>query len=296
MREYAKVAPQFWTGKTGRQIRKMGHEYVTVAMYLMTCQSANMIGLYYLPLALLAHETGLAYEAATRGPGGGQEGATRGPEGPRLGARNVLAALEEIGFCVYDDDSELVWVVEMAKYQIGDALSPKDDTKIKGVANILQLLPFTRLTELFVGRYGRGHRLTEDLLTEGARRGPLGRLLAATWGPAGEVSSEQGEVSSEKNPPSPLSAEDLRQLELERARLIRAIDGLLAAAIFPELDSDLRQHRSGVEASVSLVEVCSWSPAPLCPNDGRFDEFFRIVEESKAWAAEQGSRLHRYAA
>ena len=57
MRDYAKVSPHFWTGTTGKKLRS-SPEAVIVAMYLMTCPHANMLGLYYMPLLYVAHETG----------------------------------------------------------------------------------------------------------------------------------------------------------------------------------------------------------------------------------------------
>ena len=67
MREYAKVAPAFWTGETGRHLRGDANAQ-RVAFYLMTCPSANMIGLYYLPLPVLAHEIGISLQGIFEGP------------------------------------------------------------------------------------------------------------------------------------------------------------------------------------------------------------------------------------
>jgi hypothetical protein len=50
MRDYAKVAPTFWNGETGKKIRELGRDAQVVALYLITCPSSNWIGLYYLPL------------------------------------------------------------------------------------------------------------------------------------------------------------------------------------------------------------------------------------------------------
>lgn len=36
MRDYGKVSPQFWIGKTGKEIREKGHEALIVSMYLLT--------------------------------------------------------------------------------------------------------------------------------------------------------------------------------------------------------------------------------------------------------------------
>ena len=66
MRDYAKVAPQFWIGETGRELRTMGPETQVLALYLITSPHANMLGLYYLPLPLMAHETGLSAQGTLK--------------------------------------------------------------------------------------------------------------------------------------------------------------------------------------------------------------------------------------
>ena len=50
MREYAKVAPTFWTGKTGKDIKRRGIEGVVMATYLMSSPHSNMLGLFYQPI------------------------------------------------------------------------------------------------------------------------------------------------------------------------------------------------------------------------------------------------------
>jgi len=81
-----------------------------IAVYLMTCPSANMIGLYYLPWPLLLHETGMSDEGASKG------------------LRRVSEAL----FASYNRAAEHVFVREMASHQIGEPLSPRDN-RIKGI-------------------------------------------------------------------------------------------------------------------------------------------------------------------
>jgi hypothetical protein len=67
MRDYGKISPQFWVGKTGKAIKAGGPESVVVAMYLMSSPHSNMIGMYYLPMMYQAHETGLGIEGASKG-------------------------------------------------------------------------------------------------------------------------------------------------------------------------------------------------------------------------------------
>lgn len=118
MRDYGKVAPQFWTGQTGKALKAAGPEAVIVALYLMTSPHANMIGLYYMPKLYLAHETGL-----------GEEGACKG-----------LERAIEAGFCSYDEASEHVFVHAMARFQIADSLKA-DDKRCKGIENELAKAP-----------------------------------------------------------------------------------------------------------------------------------------------------------
>ncbi|HAP0139828.1 TPA: DNA-binding protein [Escherichia coli] len=130
MRDYAKVSPRFWLGKTGRELRKAGAEAQVVAFYLMTSPHANMLGLYYLPVLYLAHETGLGLEGASKG----------------------LKRAVEAGFCSYDHDAEMVWVHEMAAWQVGETLKPGDN-RCAGVRNEYASLPENAFLSAFYDRY-----------------------------------------------------------------------------------------------------------------------------------------------
>jgi hypothetical protein len=133
-RDYAIVLPQFWTGTTGRQLRAAGRDAQLLALYLVTNPHANMIGLYRLALPTLCHEAGFSKE----------------------GARKALRSLGEVSFAFYDEDAEEVWVVEMARIQVGlqfgEVLKP-GDKRCKGAAR--ELAPFRKSSfyELFVKRY-----------------------------------------------------------------------------------------------------------------------------------------------
>src|SRR5262249_20358401 len=104
MRDYGNVSPKFWTGDTGKKIRACGHAAQLLALYLITAPGANMIGLYYLPLPIIAHETGLTPAQVDA----------------------ALSQLQNLQFAEYDRETEVVWVRTMAAYQTGNALNPKD--------------------------------------------------------------------------------------------------------------------------------------------------------------------------
>lgn len=138
MRDYSKVSPQFWIGTTGKKLRAKGTSSQLVAMYLMTCPHANMLGLYYLPKIYISHECGLTIEEASMG----------------------LAGAIEADFCRYDDDSEMVWVPEMAAYQIAASLS-SGDKRCLGVQNEYNGLPANPYLGPFFDKYGVAFNMTK---------------------------------------------------------------------------------------------------------------------------------------
>ncbi|WP_052747388.1 conserved phage C-terminal domain-containing protein [Burkholderia gladioli] len=138
MRDYARVLPKFWIGDTGKKVKKSGAEATVVCLYLMTSPHSNMLGLFYQPELLIAHETGLGFEGASKG----------------------LLKCIEAGFCSYDRESEMVWVFEMAKFQIAEKLSESDKRSI-GVQNEYNQLPDNPFLASFFDRYAKAFNLTK---------------------------------------------------------------------------------------------------------------------------------------
>jgi hypothetical protein len=135
MRDYGKVSPRFWTGKTGKSLRG-DCETQLVALYLMTSPHANMIGVFHCPVMYMAHETGLTIEGASKG----------------------LRRLQEAGFCTFDEDEEMVWVHEMAAHQIGERLSPRDKQVI-GIRRQFVQIPEGQIRRGFRARYAADYHL-----------------------------------------------------------------------------------------------------------------------------------------
>lgn len=136
MRDYAKVLPAFWTGETGKRLRALGRDVQVVAFYLMTSPHSNMTGLYHLPLVYLSHDTGIPLE----------------------GASKALRSLIEEGFCHYDEPSEVVFVRELARINVGWTLSRKDN-RHKGLVKELEKYRKCKLIRLFWERYGEPFNL-----------------------------------------------------------------------------------------------------------------------------------------
>lgn len=138
MRDYAKVSPKFWTGDTGQELAQRGSEALIVALYLMTSPHSNMLGLYYQPTLYMAEETGLTPEGACKG----------------------LQECKEAGFCDYDPATKMVWVFEMAGYQIGSDLAAADK-RCKGIQKDYNALPNVPFLGAFFDHYASHFHLTD---------------------------------------------------------------------------------------------------------------------------------------
>lgn len=103
MRDHATVGPAFWSGSTGRRMRTNKDARI-LATYLITGPSAHALGLYYLPIPTILHETGLTQDEF--------EGAMRW--------------LSSEGVAFYDADREWVWVPRMAFFQLGETIKASD--------------------------------------------------------------------------------------------------------------------------------------------------------------------------
>jgi hypothetical protein len=181
MRDYSKVSSAFWTGKTGKALRG-NHQAQVVALYLMTCPHANMIGVFHCPIIYIAHETGSSIEGATKG----------------------LNDLIEGAFCTYDHDSETVWVHEMARFQIGENLSP-NDKQVVGIKKQFTTLPEGLIKQGFHARYKDDFILPNIVVDTKPHASPLKAPSKPEAGTEAEAVSgtEAGtEVSAAENPAS----------------------------------------------------------------------------------------------
>jgi len=166
VRDYSKVSPRRWTGDTGRALRGQLEAQVVVD-YLLTCQHANMLGVYYLPIAYLSVDTGMTIEGAWKG----------------------LRRAIEVGFCSYDEAAEVVWVHNMARDQIGDFLKSKD-LRVSGVQREYDSLPNNAFLGRFFDLYGKAFLMER-------RREPKG-LDSPLEGPSKYLGSQEQEQEQEQ--------------------------------------------------------------------------------------------------
>lgn len=132
MREFAKVSPQFWISGRGKEIKSLGIAAQLIAFYLSTNPHASMIGVYYLPIAFISHETGIEFDEVVKS----------------------LEKLSDINFCSYDSKSEYIWVHDMAFDQLGSGLKEADN-RIKGFKDAFEALPKLPFLQAFVDKYAK---------------------------------------------------------------------------------------------------------------------------------------------
>ena len=269
MRDYAKVSPQFWTGTTGKKLKSAGPEAVIVAMYLMTSPSANMIGLFYIPVIYIAHETGLGFEGASMG----------------------LKGAIEAGFCTYDEASEYVFVHEMARYQIAGQLK-SGDKQCKGVENELSKVPKGALELAFREKYGNAFHIKTTTHFEGPLKVLRSQEQEQEQEQDKELESANADLSAElptETPPA--SAKPAKPAKHARPPCPPCPHDAIIAAyheILPELPAvrswtdNRRKHlqarwrESGERQEVgwwqrffSYVRRCPWLMGGGVPGDGR---------------------------
>jgi len=149
---YGVIFPEFWTGRTGRELRERGgKDAQLLGLYLASNRHANMLGLYRLLVDDIRHETGLGVKAIERG------------------YESAAAA----GYAKFDAGSSYVWVLNMARFrlglQIGDVLHP-DDKRLPAIARIYHALdPNPFLGDFF--------DVNQKILRLKKRRDPIGVVV-----------------------------------------------------------------------------------------------------------------------
>lgn len=178
MRDYAKMVPTFWTGKTGKALKKKGMEAVVVAAYLVSSPHSNMLGLYFQPVLYMAHETGLGIEGATKG----------------------LTDACDAGFCSFDEESEMVWVHEMASYQIASELKASDK-RCAGIQKDYNALPDNPFLTAFFDKYQQAFNLTRKRTFGTTSEAPSKPLLSQEQEQEQEQEQDSSSLRSEEAAP-----------------------------------------------------------------------------------------------
>jgi hypothetical protein len=124
---YRTIDSELWID---RKVRCLDTETKLLFVYLITNSHTHLSGIYYLPKPFITHETGVALKGLDRG----------------------LEALDKADMVKYDNDNELVFVINMLKRQKG--LSAENKNVWKSISSQLKSFENSYLVSLFVERYG----------------------------------------------------------------------------------------------------------------------------------------------
>lgn len=133
MRNSSLIFSRQWLGGTMQKVLKdLGPDGFVVANYFMTSPLSHMSGLYYCPISETARHTKTSI----------------------VRVKELLDELQKKEFCEFDDDMQIVWVTNMARYQYQiDDLNNTKDNRIKGLIAHLRGLPDTYLLPQFLDYY-----------------------------------------------------------------------------------------------------------------------------------------------
>lgn len=244
---YGILFPQFWGGKTGREIAKIGGVHAqVVGLYLTSNEHANMIGLY--PVSVPVIRSGIRTLDESQ-------------------IVSALAALDQAGFARYDLVTEVVWVIEMARVRLGldrGKVMSVEDKRLGTVAALYERVIPNPFLSPFFAKYRQILHLPRRRRYEGALEAPSMPLMSHSGGPASpETASVTGSGSTtaavrhqedqeqrfarfpqvvEKSVPEPTSIADIR------SHLKAACYALLASGEPDFADGSQHQHSSLCDA------------------------------------------------
>jgi hypothetical protein len=226
---------------TGRWVVEQGKDCTISALYLMTCPNANMIGLYYLPIVTMSHETGLSVTEARgslrRLSEAPSEGLGRGFEG---------------GFAWFDEPSSVVWVPQMAKFQIGPTMNANDN-QVKAIRKEVERWKKHRFFVGFYGLYNGPYNLGLDPPLVSPFEGPSKGLRSQEQEQEQEQKQEQEDLAGGSSPARPVVETGLTS-EPESPRTPAPVQGSRPAA-----------QGSLLPAELALAPAAKPAPRPKSP-------------------------------
>lgn len=133
----------------------------------------------------------------------GFQGASKGYEPPLEGhqralegVKRALLALQALGFCYYDFESEYVFVIEMARWQIAPKLKPSDN-RSKGLRKTVENMP-NPMRARFIARYNEDFALGFDEQEVEKMISECGGLISHSEAPYKALPSQEQEQEQEQ--------------------------------------------------------------------------------------------------
>ena len=169
-----------------------------------------MTGVFYCPVATILNDVGapcepLAYPS--KGLSTPSEGALTPLDRGFEGVKKALLTLQELGFCVYDFESEYVFVKEMARWQIAPKLKPSDN-RSKGLRKTVENMP-NPMRARFIARYNEDFALGFDEQEVEKMISECEGLISRSEAPCKALPSQEQEQEQEQDISSRVSIETL---------------------------------------------------------------------------------------
>ena len=125
------IVETFWTGTTGKALAQFPGAQ-RLALYLLTGPASNVIGLYRLDIKVAAKHLGMITAMV----------------------KEEMLVLEKLGFARFFDG--WVWVLEMARYQLGPKMKCSDN-RVKHVQALVDAAADSPFVTEFTAKYGPTH-------------------------------------------------------------------------------------------------------------------------------------------
>lgn len=258
MSHYGIILPAFWGGGTGLEVAmKGGANAQTLACYLMGNSAATMIGLYPAPLAVVQAEI------------------------HSLSTDDLAVAfgvLADTGFARYDEPTQMVWVLEMARIRLGLSINEviKDNDKRRGA---VQKLYDRCRPNPFLGpfhqKYGKTLLMGDRRRYQGGWK-PLLRSLGAPAKPEQIQIQEQDQVQNQRSGKS-----DQEDQDPGATRVVDILGHLQSAG-----HSYLEAHPNATDPDVA-EELKTVAARCRVPYDGR--QIGDVVDQLRAIRARRSA-------
>jgi hypothetical protein len=232
MSHYGILLPGFWDGDTGRTIARAGGSAAQlVALYLMSNQDANMIGLYRARLPIVRERIGTL---------------------PAKGLERALLACGQAAFADYDVTTEHVWVREMAKYRLALHKGPIDrkDKRAEGAKRLYEKAAPNPFLVPFFKRYRTDLHLSKARVYKGSWQ-PLTSPLSAPLKPEG---ASKPDISNQDQDHRDQESEDQQEGQDQREDAHRVLVRL-AHDTLTEHPSDVVEQKEDLKTRAARANI-----------------------------------------
>ena len=134
MKSFTKFYSDFWINPDNTALMQLGTDAKLMAIYLQGNAHNNMLGVYYLPLLYAASDLKQSVKKV----------------------RSTLEKLCNLSYCQYDEQTQYIWVCNMALEQLGEEIDAKDN-RIKAMQTIWNSLP--QQISFLLQVYAKYHRI-----------------------------------------------------------------------------------------------------------------------------------------